>query len=266
MDFSQGFAQVGATSADKLIPVATATCFNCGTWKWDSAHLPDAFFIPYILTGDYFYLEQSWFWAGFSAAYPVASTTVNYGRGAALDSGAVYMGQERSEAWGIRERAEAAWMSPDGLPETKLLRSWMDDVIAILDGVHNLKSSAYYQNPNWVWGNTVRATSTMETDSQRANPPLNQWWYGAPSFAGAGQGGYGVDGTQCKVAVSAFETAYLTYSLGRAKELGFATDALLKGVMGPWYVGTHDPCFNPYLIQCGRTCTVAQSTGSTTPR
>ena len=112
VDFSQGWRQPSATTNDKINPVGPVTCFNCGVWKWDSAHLPDAFFIPYLLTGDFFYLEQSWFWASFSAAYPVASSAVNYGRGATLDSGAIYMGQERAEAWGLRERAETAWMSP----------------------------------------------------------------------------------------------------------------------------------------------------------
>ena len=140
-DFSQGYVQRGATANDRIVPVGPATCFSCGKWKWDSAHLPDAFFVPYMLTGDFFFLEESWFWTSFSAIYPVAATNVNYGRGASLDSGAIYMGQERSEAWGLRERAETAWISPDSSPEKALLYVWMDDFLAVLDGVYNVTTS-----------------------------------------------------------------------------------------------------------------------------
>ncbi len=55
VDFSQGWRQPSATTNDKINPVGPVTCFNCGVWKWDSAHLPDAFFVPYLLTGDFFY-------------------------------------------------------------------------------------------------------------------------------------------------------------------------------------------------------------------
>ena len=55
----------------------------------------------------------------------------------------------------------------------------------------------------------------------------------------------------------------MTFALGRAKELGFPTDASVEecyGAMvrrGP----KNDPAFNPYLIQCGLICTDAQGTG-----
>ena len=62
--------------------------------------------------------------------------------------------------------------------------------------------------------------------------------------------------------MSGFETAYLTYALGRAKELGFATDGLLREYDGPLVRGiVTDPTSNPYLIQAGRTCTVSLVTG-----
>ena len=49
--------------------------------------------------------------------YPVAATNVNYGRGATLDSGVVYMGQERSELLGPAASVPStAWISPDGTP------------------------------------------------------------------------------------------------------------------------------------------------------
>ncbi|MGB9608825.1 MAG: hypothetical protein ACPL3E_00435, partial [Minisyncoccia bacterium] len=52
---------------DKIIPVGKT---SDGGWFPDVAHQPDPFSIQYTLTGDYWYLEEMQFWAGYGAAWP----------------------------------------------------------------------------------------------------------------------------------------------------------------------------------------------------
>ncbi|HEY1757189.1 MAG TPA: hypothetical protein VGG72_17580 [Bryobacteraceae bacterium] len=254
VDFSQAWTQPNANGADRIKPVGPIMNFNTGTWQWDSAHLPDAFFLPYLATGDYFYLEQMNFWTAFSAAYPVASTTENYGRGSSLKSGVVYMGQVRSEAWGLRERAESAWIEPDGTPEQTLFNQWMASYIGVLDGLYDQTSSQYFGNADWNWGHTVRIANPNETYDGIHHPPIPghsgvEWNYGANSLCG---GNYGTNATvnSCQ---SGFMLSYLTYTLGRAYQLGFPTNNLLGNVVGPWYVAVvTDPTYNPYMLLADR--------------
>jgi hypothetical protein len=254
VDFSQEWTQGGANGVDRIKPVGPITAFNAGTWQWDSGHLPDAFFLPYLATGDYFYLEQMNFWTAFSAAYPVASTALNYGRGASLKSGVVYMGQVRSEGWGMRERAEAAWIEPDGTPEKTLFNQWMASYIGVLDGLYDQTTSQYFGNADWKWGHTVRITNPLETYDGINHPPIPghtgvEWNFGSNSICG---GNYGTNPTanSCQ---SGFMLSYLAYALGRAYQLGFPTNNLLGNVVGPWYVAVlTDPTYNPYMLLADR--------------
>ncbi|HEY1760735.1 MAG TPA: LamG-like jellyroll fold domain-containing protein [Bryobacteraceae bacterium] len=253
LDFSQSWTQPNTRAVDKITPVGAITGIN-GPWQWDSAHLPDAFFLPYLSTGDYFYLEQMNFWTAFSAAYPVASTTENYGRGSSLKSGVVYMGQVRAEAWGLRERAEAAWIEPDGTPEQTLFNQWMASYIGVLDGLYDQTSSQYAGNADWNWGHTVRITNPVESYDGVHHPPIPghtgvEWNYGANTLCG---GNYGTNPTvnSCQ---SGFMLSYLGYALGRAYQLGFPTNYLLGNVVGPWYVAViTDPTYNPYMLLADR--------------
>ncbi|HEY1756096.1 MAG TPA: Ig-like domain-containing protein [Bryobacteraceae bacterium] len=254
VDFSQAFTQPSANGTDRIRPVGPITSFEAGNWQWDSAHLPDAFFLPYLATGDFFYLEQMNFWTAFSAAYPVASTSENYGRGASLKSGVVYMGQVRSEAWGLRERAEIAWIEPDGTPEKTLFNQWMASYIGVLDGLYDQTTSVYFGNADWNWGHTVRITNPSETYDGINHPPIPghtgvEWNYGSSSLCG---GNYGTNATvsSCQ---SGFMLSYLAYALGRAYQLGFPTNNLLGNVVGPWYVAVvTDPTYNPYMLLADR--------------
>lgn len=72
----------------------TFTAYN--TNQWDTAHMPETGYLAYLLTGDYYYLEEAQFFA-----IPHAMGQYLHGR------------QTRSQAWGLRDIAHVAYMSPD---------------------------------------------------------------------------------------------------------------------------------------------------------
>jgi len=75
----------------------------------DVAHQPNFAYLPYLLTGDHYYLEELQFWA----MYDVFSTNPGYRQNR---KGLVMSGQLRSQAWSLRTLAEAAYITPEGHP------------------------------------------------------------------------------------------------------------------------------------------------------
>ncbi len=70
------------------------------------SHLPSIAYVPYLVTGDYFYLEELQFWANYGPMWRERKTR-NYG------DGLIYGTQVRGQAWGLREMARAAYATPD---------------------------------------------------------------------------------------------------------------------------------------------------------
>jgi hypothetical protein len=72
----------------------------------DISHQPNLAYVPYLLTGDYYYLEEMQFWA----MYDTFRSNPNYrGQG----QGLVIPGELRAQAWAMRTLAEAAAFTPD---------------------------------------------------------------------------------------------------------------------------------------------------------
>lgn len=75
----------------------------------DTAHQPSLVYLPYLLTGDYYYLEELQFWA---ASNPLATDPNNSG----LGQGLVRWQQVRGQAWSLRTLGHAAYITPDDHP------------------------------------------------------------------------------------------------------------------------------------------------------
>lgn len=86
-------------------PCATSTA--CKTpYTHDPDHQPALAYLPYLLTGDYYYLEELQFWAMWDAF----ATNPGYRQNI---KGLVYSEQVRGQAWSLRTLAEAAYITPD---------------------------------------------------------------------------------------------------------------------------------------------------------
>lgn len=114
---------------------STATVDACKTpYSHDLSHQPAFAYLPYLLTGDYYYLEELQFWTMYNALAPNP-----YYRG--LEKGLAKSDQVRGQAWIMRTLAEAAYITPDAHP----LKSHFDTILS-----HNLDwyNTEYTNNVN----------------------------------------------------------------------------------------------------------------------
>ncbi|MCS0591012.1 hypothetical protein ACFQ09_15235 [Massilia norwichensis] len=75
----------------------------------DPAHQPNFAYVPYLVTGDYYYLEELQFWAMWNSFQSNPSYR-QFGKG-------LYKNEQiRGQAWALRTAAEAAYATPDGNP------------------------------------------------------------------------------------------------------------------------------------------------------
>lgn len=122
----------------------------------------------YILSGDFWYLEQLYFWAGWGVGqenWDYRGPKTNYwdpvkGPPAGLGHLAA-----RAEAWIMRTRALTAVLAPDSHPEKQVHRtksftfvtvcqyflSAVEDALEIWAGKHNI-TERFNGEVNWVWG------------------------------------------------------------------------------------------------------------------
>jgi hypothetical protein len=85
----------------------------CDTpYKHDIPHQPSFAYLPYLVTGDYYHLEELQFWA----MYDVFSSNPGYRQHA---KGLLQAEQVRGQAWALRTLGEAAYITPDDHPLKK---------------------------------------------------------------------------------------------------------------------------------------------------
>ena len=83
---------------------AGATCKS--PYGHDTAHQPAFAYLPYLVTGDYYYLEELQFWS----MYNVFQSNPGY---RSNRDGLLSREQVRAQAWSMRTLAEAAYITPD---------------------------------------------------------------------------------------------------------------------------------------------------------
>lgn len=92
---------------------------SCSTpYTPDIAHQPSMSFVPYLVTGDYFHLEELQFWANWNLFY-----WGNHGG----SQGLMVNDQIRAQAWGLRTLGHAAFITPDNHPLKAYFLSKLDN-------------------------------------------------------------------------------------------------------------------------------------------
>lgn len=111
-DYRQGTDSFNpATKKNEDLPRCPPTDLaNCKTpYAPDIAHQPSFAYLPYLLTGDTYYLDELLFWANWNLL------TMNpYYR--SLAKGLVHREQVRGQAWSLRTLGHAAYITPDAHP------------------------------------------------------------------------------------------------------------------------------------------------------
>ncbi|MBN1377799.1 MAG: hypothetical protein JXA04_01035 [Gammaproteobacteria bacterium] len=80
-------------------------------YSHDQAHQPSIAYLPYLLSGDYFYLEELQFWANWNMLWSHHVYRQH-------EKGIIGI-QVRGQAWALREIARAAYITPDDHPLKK---------------------------------------------------------------------------------------------------------------------------------------------------
>ena len=107
------------TKKSEAFPACPTTDACATPNKHDSSHQPAFAYFPYMVTGDYFYLEELQFWT----MWNVFSSNPNYRQ---TSKGLLATDQVRGQAWSMRSLAEAAYITPD----TDVLKSHFTTLMA----------------------------------------------------------------------------------------------------------------------------------------
>jgi hypothetical protein len=125
-----------STQKYESFPTCTGTCSNTNTV--DTSHAPNFAYLPYVVTGDYYYLEELEFWA----QYDAFSSNPGYRDNI---KGLVSPDQVRGQAWSLRVIGEAGYILPDNDP----MKAHFKQIIA-----NNLNwyNTTYTNNPSATLG------------------------------------------------------------------------------------------------------------------
>lgn len=223
--------------ADKVTLVGS---MSNGGWTPDVAHVPEAFTPQYMLSGDFWYLEEAYFWTSWIAAWADGGATTNLnGRGpTGAEGGLPYSMQVRGQAWGLRSRVNVAALAPDASAEKVWFETMIADTLAQSEGKQHITTGIYYQggaNANWNWADTYARGFTDPGVS-----PLHHWDQGEAIFVTDD-----ISPSLCSKGTNNYEHGFLMFSFGRAKELGYSADAIVTW-LGSFFINQVNTYSDPY--------------------
>lgn len=198
------------TDDDKLPPPIGVEDSN---WTIDRAHQGSFVYLPYLLTGERYFLDELYFWSG----YNLGASNFNASWGRDSEKG-LFRDQVRGEAWAFRSLCQTAAIAPDAHWQ----KTYFEDKVSnnIAQWEIEYLNGAYH--------------------------PLGGW--GTVSGRSA-DGGRPYDNVidEVRSLYSSWMDDYMLMALGSARELGYPTDALAD-YLGQFTTDrfTH-PDFNPYL-------------------
>lgn len=266
---SLGFSNVSASSSDAISAVGQVNCSNgaagqsgvpCTTysggpnyWGTDPSHHPALDYLPYLVTGDYYYLEE---------VQALAAWVIGFGNyqcgslyGSCAPEGILSEGgmQERGMGWSFRSLAEAAFISPDGSPERAYFTEKLNNNIEEKEGQYNLQSGSFYHpNPG---GTSANPCPNFDASSSTiwcqgyvtyANWANNPNPLAMPLYTNNGLL-EGADTTKAGAGAAAWHYWYAFTSWGHTRDLGFKINQFLDYVAKNPIHQALDPNYVPIL-------------------
>lgn len=232
--------------------VVTVGPYMGAPWTLDGAHQSAAFYVPYLLTGDAYYLHEMYFWAGYSACrYNGANFSVP-GRGPTGLEGGIN-DELRGGGWVLRNRAELAFIAPDDHPEKIYFTILTNEALARWEGSFGITDTQAVGSVMYEWG---KKTGNFYSNNGGPNalkfPLLHNWEAnGNPKTPSATITNNENNGIFKVGAVGNFTSPwmqyYTLYAIGRTAELGFPAEAILKK-SATWLIGMINDSGNPGLL------------------
>lgn len=210
-------------------------------WYYNDAHLPQPFYVQYILTGDKYYLNMLYNWAAMSAANVGSGA-----RGPVGNEGVINIDLAiRADAWILRSRVETAFIAPDVDREKKYFTDMIHATLARWEGGFGITGTVYDGTSLKNWGVSKRNFHTLRaTNGTNAGqvPPLKNW-QSAEQGDGAPVYNFVIVGGQTPI----WMQSYMQGSLGRAVELGFAAEKI-RDFSGQFFISMINESNKPWLI------------------
>ena len=178
-DYSHATRAGGQYQKDLITPCSD----DCSSpYSFDIAHHPSIGYVPYLVTGDYYFLEE----LQFAASYDQLWANPKY-RGESKGHIQHAQGQVRGQAWTLRTMAQAAFASPKNDPMKSFFTQMMQNNID--------NYTAYY------------------LDNEAEHPLHLIDNYGAVIYPAFGQS---------RVGVGPWQQDFFAWSVSNAADLGFA--------------------------------------------
>jgi len=213
---------------------------NSHGWRQDVAHQGSFAFLPYVFTGDWYFLEEMYFWSSYNLSWPNPSDDWWLGRHwdwGFLTSGGL---QIRGTAWAMRTLGHTVLLAPDGSPEKTYYTDKFYNNIAILEGEQDIRDGAFYDpspDSQWSWGRDVVAGHAVNPLHFMTKPPGNENW-GIVSTTPP-------DGADQCASPWMYNYAHSVY--GHLDELGFPIGRLRQALALHLLNQLVNPDYNPYL-------------------
>ena len=206
---------------------------DCSTpYTHDTSHQPGFAYLPYLVTGDYYYLEELQFWA----MWDVFSSNPGYRNNSA---GLLISDQTRGQAWSLRTLTEAAYITPDADPLKADFTTVLNDNLDWYNATYTNNATAnklgvlvngyaisYGTTGIAPWQDdfftaAVGHSAEMGFDKAKA---LLAWKIKFPIDRMTAPGACWIDGAIYSLTVRASETAPFFATMGEAYKASHATD------------------------------------------
>lgn len=174
--------RAGTTNDSKNTATGVFEKLNSPGYGADTAHQPSMAFLPYLLTGDFYYLEELHFWANFNLT-GLNPAYRNYHHGLVKGE------QVRGQGWCLRTMATTAAITPDAHPDKSAFAYWLG------------KNIGYYNNEY--------------TDNPVEDNPFHFVNSGGYVIQ------YPLTGTNPRIGIGPWQDDFFTTGVGMASELGF---------------------------------------------
>lgn len=212
-------------------------------WTVDVAHQASFAFIPYAITGDWFFMEEMQFWAS-SIADSSDPGTCSYCRNGSMGI-ITQPHQMRGLAWGLRNYAHAAFFTPDVDGFKSYYTNLLNYTLGAYEGKMGIDSGAFNGTPAWTFGRNVIAPNGDGGQIGRLPNPLGIVEYNSNCHPG--------NTSQVNSSVSYCDTPwqnnYFRVSLGHIIDLGFRGEKILETSGRELIHMATDPTFaNHYLL------------------
>ena len=193
--------------------IRRGTTSKDGWTQLDSSHYSDACYTAYLFSGEYYYLECLQMEAAFRLGWKAVAWNSSFGRPGPV--GLINHTNVRGDAWGFKNVAYAAFISPDGEPEQAYFIDKIQDQVTAFEGVQNLPISFPAKQEIWNWGRNVRTKNSYWNFPGGQPSPLGQWSTGVSEFIENPL----LSGNGLTNAASSWMNNFMLSSLGMARQM-----------------------------------------------